>query len=323
MQFEYGTVSVRGKSHIEDDLPNQDYIQGHSIGETVILVAADGAGSAARSEEGSRRIVNKVLDNLKKFKNKEIFTDPYEHNEEFQRIILESIEEIRTNLLEDKKEEFDLINKKKINLADLFSNVGTKVVRYFSKTKPYQKTITVVNESDDNVELKQDLSKSKSIQDSVLVDSVETKLSDYASTFLLIINSPLSTFTAHIGDGYIVGWKRKLENSDTQNQIISLPRNGEYDNETYFFTMEDWKKNIRFYYKKETYDACLIMSDGADKFWIGSDRKTIALPLFESFIKIREKHKDKDLSNILENVFTFEKISKVDTDDATIGMILR
>ena len=47
-----------------------------------------------------------------------------------------------------------------------------------------------------------------------------------------------------------------------ENQIISLPRNGEYANETYFFTMDNWKENIRFNFKKEPYDTCLIISDG-------------------------------------------------------------
>ena len=161
------------------------------------------------------------------------------------------------------------------------------------------------------------------IKEDLLVEPVETKLSDYASTFLLIINSSISTFTAHIGDGFIVGFNRKSDDLETNNQIISLPRNGEYENETYFFTDNNWKENIRFNFKKEPYDTCLIMSDGADKFWISSDRKSIARPLFEGFIKIRDKHLDKDLTTVLENVFTFEKISKVDSDDSTIGMILR
>ena len=87
--------------------------------------------------------------------------------------------------------------------------------------------------------------------------------------------------------------------------------------------MDNWKENIIFNSKKEPFDTCLIITDGADNFWIGADKKSIALPLFEGFIKIRENHIDKNLTNVLENVFTFEKISKVDTDDATIGIILR
>ena len=98
MKFEYGTVSVRGKSHIETNSPNQDYIQGHNIGETVILVAADGAGTASRSEEGSRRIVNKVLNNLKNTKNKKIFVDPFKNSSELQNIVLESVDELRESL---------------------------------------------------------------------------------------------------------------------------------------------------------------------------------------------------------------------------------
>jgi len=322
MKFEYGTVSVIGKSHMDSELPNQDYIQGHNIGETVILVAADGAGTASRSEEGSRRIVNKVLNNLIHTKNKKIFIDPYKYNLELQKIILDAIDELRESLKKNNKEKFDLVNTKNTDNQNLFTKVKGYVIKPFhSITRPFQKTIKVPDKTLDASE-QNEKSEGQS-KDNLSNELIESELSDYASTFLLIVNSPLSTFTAHIGDGYIIGWNRKLEKLEAQNQIISLPRNGEYANETYFFTIDDWKENIRFNFKKEPYDTCLIISDGAENFWIGADKKSIALPLFEGFIKIREKHMDKSLTNVLENVFTFEKISKIDTDDATIGMILR
>ena len=70
MLLEHGLVSVRGKSHHELNKPNQDYIEGCHIKETVILIAADGAGSSRFSDEGSRRLVTKVLDSLKNSKDK-------------------------------------------------------------------------------------------------------------------------------------------------------------------------------------------------------------------------------------------------------------
>jgi serine/threonine protein phosphatase PrpC len=323
MKFEYGTVSVRGKSHIETNSPNQDYIQGHNIGETVILVAADGAGTASRSEEGSRRIVNKVLNNLKNTKNKKIFVDPFKYSSELQNIVLESVDELRESLKKNKKESFDLVEKKTTSIKNFIpSFVGYIIKPFYSSKRPFQKTIKVPIETLTTSEESKNIEQSKN-KNSLLDELNETELSDYASTFLLIINSPLSTFTAHIGDGYIIGWNRKSDNSEHENKIISLPRNGEYANYTYFFTMDNWKENIIFNSKKEPFDTCLIITDGADKFWIGADKKSIALPLFEGFIKIRENHIDKNLTNVLENVFTFEKISKVDTDDATIGIILR
>ena len=64
------------------------------------------------------------------------------------------------------------------------------------------------------------------------------------------------------------------------------------------------------------------MTDGADPL-ISQDRKSLHRSLLENFIKIRNKHPENDLSTILQKVFTFEKISNVSSDDASIGMILR
>jgi serine/threonine protein phosphatase PrpC len=325
MDFEYGTVSVRGKSHIDSNLPNQDYIEAYNIDDTVILIAADGAGSASRSDEGSRRIISKVLDNLKNVKDKKFLTDPFKYEQILQKIIKDSIDELRINLSVGKKEEFDIVKKKEIKLKDIFLIPINKTVAFISKSRPFQKTINIQTQTQtpniiDEVKI---IGIPKEIEDKLSSEVNEPKLSDYASTFLLIISSPLSTLTAHIGDGYIIGYNRKSDNLDTEDQLISLPSNGEYDNQTYFFTDENWLQNIKFDSRKEAFDFCLILTDGADGFWVGPDRKSLHKPLLNNFLKIRENHSEKDLTTILQNVFTYEKIITVSTDDATIGMVIR
>ena len=320
MSLEYGTVSVKGKSHIDTNLPNQDFIDTYAIDDTIILIAADGAGSAPLSDQGSRRIITKVLDNLKNIKDKKLLTDPFKHEVLLQKIIIDSINELRNNLSEGKKEEFDIIKKKEIDLKNLFLKPLTKIVPFFSKSRPEQKEI-IVEIKNENIDVSGEIIKeTDAAKDKESVDLADPKLSDYASTFLLIITSPLSTFTAHIGDGYIFGCNRK---ADLTNQFVSLPRNGEYDNQTYFFTDDNWSQNIRFESRKEAFDFCLILTDGADGFWVGPDRKSLHTPLLDNFFKIRDKHSDKDLNTILQNVFTYEKIITVSTDDATIGMVIR
>ena len=323
MNFEYGTVSIKGKSHIDSNLPNQDYVDAYHIEDTVVLIAADGAGSSRLSAEGARRVVSKVLNNLKDIKDKKFIQDPHKYEVILKKIIIDSIDELRKNLTEGKKEEFDIIKKKEINLAELFTNPYTKIVNFFSKSKPSQKTIEVPIQTVEIVEEDQSIKEQNENIDNSSDKIVETKLSDYASTFLLVINSPLSTFMAHIGDGYIVGYNRKSDNLDTKDQFISLPRNGEYENQTYFFTDDNWEKNIRIDSRKQFYNFCLVLTDGADGFWIGPNRKSLHEPLLDNFIKIRQKNKSENLSSILEKVFTYEKISSVSSDDATIGMILR
>jgi len=320
MGLEYGTVSVKGKSHIDSNLPNQDYIGSYVIDETVILIAADGAGSAPLSDQGSKRVINKVLDNLKNVKDKQILNDPFKYEPLLKKIIIDSITELRNNLEEGKKEEFDIIKKKEINLKNLFLKPITKTVSFFSKSRPDQKEIIVQIDNQNNNDTVEIINEGDKIKDEQTSEMTKPKLSDYASTFLLVISSPLSIFTAHIGDGYIFGHNRQ---SDYDNQFVSLPRNGEYDNQTYFFTDDNWLENLIFDSRQEVFDLCIVLTDGADGFWVGSDRKSLHKPLLDNFLKIREKHSDKDLNTILENVFTYEKIITVSTDDATIGMVIR
>ena len=68
------TASAPGSSHLRDDLPNQDAVACRpvevGIGQVVVAAVADGAGSASRSDEGSRvaadTAVATIVDGLNK-----------------------------------------------------------------------------------------------------------------------------------------------------------------------------------------------------------------------------------------------------------------
>lgn len=58
-------TAVQGASHLQDGRPCQDAQLARSLPDsTVLLAVADGAGSAARSQEGSRCVVEQALDAL-------------------------------------------------------------------------------------------------------------------------------------------------------------------------------------------------------------------------------------------------------------------
>ena len=58
-------ATAPGSSHLRDDLPNQDAVAFRLVdtgrGQTVVVAVADGAGSASRSDEGSRIAVNSAV----------------------------------------------------------------------------------------------------------------------------------------------------------------------------------------------------------------------------------------------------------------------
>jgi hypothetical protein len=59
-------ASVRGKGHIDGDLPNQDSVKVRSSkhGDVVCAVVSDGAGTAARSQEGSKLATQLICEQM-------------------------------------------------------------------------------------------------------------------------------------------------------------------------------------------------------------------------------------------------------------------
>ena len=62
------TATAAGSSHIRDNTPNQDSVAYRLVetgsGQVVVLAVADGAGSASRSDEGSRIAVTTAVDSM-------------------------------------------------------------------------------------------------------------------------------------------------------------------------------------------------------------------------------------------------------------------
>jgi len=59
----------------------------------------------------------------------------------------------------------------------------------------------------------------------------------------------------HIGDGAALALSG-------ERWLLSPPRNGEYSNETYFFTQFDWRRHLRFKLIAPGFDTIFVMSDG-------------------------------------------------------------
>ncbi|AJQ92519.1 PP2C family serine/threonine-protein phosphatase [Gynuella sunshinyii] len=64
MGWQYAAASVTGASHVQQQLPCQDAWQIQQTDSGIIACVADGAGSAARSEIGSRTLVDHLCQTL-------------------------------------------------------------------------------------------------------------------------------------------------------------------------------------------------------------------------------------------------------------------
>ena len=83
----------------------------------------------------------------------------------------------------------------------------------------------------------------KNVHNEILNKDKNNNLQDYRATLLVAIISHEENLllTTHIGDGYVLAFDEK------NAHIISEPSNGEYVDETYFFTQNNFVQNLRIY----------------------------------------------------------------------------
>jgi hypothetical protein len=100
-------------------------------------------------------------------------------------------------------------------------------------------------------------------------------LSDYACTLVGAVADARGGWFFHIGDGVAA-----CVFDGDQPDAVSLPANGEYANETWFVTSDNWREQLRLARFEGAVQALVLMSDGAQPFAMsrGGER------LFEPFI---------------------------------------
>jgi hypothetical protein len=65
------------------------------------------------------------------------------------------------------------------------------------------------------------------------------------------------------------------------------------------------------------------MTDGADPFLISSDRLNLDTNIVHKILELAFARKEMSLSEILEKLFTKEKIHSVSNDDTTFCLLIR
>ena len=155
----------------------------------------------------------------------------------------------------------------------------------------------------------------------------EELLWDYASTLVMIIAGESETLVFHIGDGF--AGVAKLEKKDNEekfsisSQEISEPVNGEYENETRFFVEKNWRENLRVKEIKGDYNFFIVMTDGADPFVINSKRDGLVEMIVTTIYSASMSKEYESLDFILSKVFPIEKVQSLQTDDASLSIIVR
>ena len=136
-------------------------------------------------------------------------------------------------------------------------------------------------------------------------------LKDFASTIITVAITSNNVFVAHLGDGAAIFL-------DDQNKLVksSMPENGEYINQTYFFTNSDWEEHLRFQTLENDFKTCLVMSDGVTPFAL---KGTEVFPEFVSpIINFIKNSKPEASQEALEKTLSSPQSLSVSTDDKTL-----
>ena len=153
-------------------------------------------------------------------------------------------------------------------------------------------------------------------------EDAETEILDnYAATLLVAVVSADCVWMAHLGDGYMAGGH--FSEADFTQTVCSLPENGEYENQTYFFTDHHWEEHLRVTFQKVNLDFFVAMTDGADPFLISSDRTSLEKSLVKKISDLNLGHSEISLSEVLRRLFTDERVYAVSSDDTTFCVALR
>ncbi len=138
----------------------------------------------------------------------------------------------------------------------------------------------------------------------------------------MAVTDGLETFTAHIGDGAIVG-RRVL---DQEWRLLSASENGEYASTTYFLT-DPGTPRLRTSKVEESVDALFLFSDGIENQVLdavsGEPYANFFTPMARPFMNGDLVGRNHQLSERLAAYLDSEKFAEHTDDDKTLIIAVR
>lgn len=144
--------------------------------------------------------------------------------------------------------------------------------------------------------------------------SSSRELSDFASTLVGVVGWPSRGHFFHVGDGFAVARTRGAEARD----IVSLPDNGEYVNETYFVTGDEWRAHLRTESFTEPIATVALMSDGAAPFAMAKGQQALHDPFIVPVLRYLDQVTEAEGSEALGGTLADPRTDAISTDDKTL-----
>jgi hypothetical protein len=147
-------------------------------------------------------------------------------------------------------------------------------------------------------------------------DDLGLPLRELACTVVGVILFQDGGYLFHIGDGMAV-----VELAD-DSTILSLPENGEYANETYFITGDDWRPHLRITPFSGTIRCISLMSDGAMPFAVSRGKTGMFGPFIDPVRSYLATVSETEGSEALLATLSAERTWSITSDDKSLLLIL-
>ncbi|MFN8303560.1 MAG: PP2C family serine/threonine-protein phosphatase [Saprospiraceae bacterium] len=137
---------------------------------------------------------------------------------------------------------------------------------------------------------------------------------DFASTLLFVAVKGENFIAGHIGDG-IIGYVKG-------NELITLspPENGEYINETYFVTSNNYQRNLRLFKGEvQNINGFVLMSDGTCESLFDKANRSLA-PVVKEIIEWLDENSIEVVTNALKSNLE-EVIRNKTLDDCSLAIM--
>jgi len=139
-------------------------------------------------------------------------------------------------------------------------------------------------------------------------------LSAYASTLVGAVAWPSRLLFFHVGDGYAVARPRAPDAPD----IVSLPENGEYVNETDVVTGSEWQLHLRVTSHDLPIETVVLMSDGAASFAIAKGRQELHRPFIDPVQRYLDQASEAEGTAALARTLEDPRTDAITTADKTL-----
>ena len=276
---------AKGTSHRKLNMLCQDYGDYKTIGDAIVGVVADGAGSAKYSNIGAKLAVETVLESITERDVSEITNLCRNGNNSTQK---------QNNPIGQPR---NLLNSK-----DKQSNAKTANTLSPNKTKLEKLFIKIVEQV--VITLKKEAATKKYSVD------------DLACTLLIVIATTEGIAAMQIGDGFIT-----FRYPDSPFQLLFRPDKGEYVNETTFVTSSNAIEDMKVVIKAERPEFICASTDGLERLAILFSDWTPHAPFFKPLEQWLRETEDLESDGYLDFLNSDELNARTD-DDKTLFLCL-